>query len=49
LRNAIFEDADVRLNDWGHATCPDAVMVTGPRRDCCANLNGYTPRSCGAL
>lgn len=49
VRYAIFEDADVRLNDWGRATCPDAVVVTGPRRDCCANLNGSTPRSCGVL
>lgn len=49
LRNAIFDDADLRLNDWGHTTCPDSVMATGSRRDCCANLNGYTPRSCGAL
>ena len=49
LRNAFFEDADLRLNDWGHTTCPDGVMVTGARRDCCANLNGYTPRSCGVL
>lgn len=49
VRNAIFEDADLRLNDWGHTTCPDSVIATGPRRDCCANLNGSTPRSCGAL
>lgn len=49
VRNAIFEDVDLRLNDWGHTTCPDSVIATGPRRDCCANLNGSTPRSCGAL
>jgi uncharacterized protein YjbI with pentapeptide repeats len=49
LRNAIFEDAELRLNDWGHTTCPDGVVATGARRDCCTNLNGSTPRSCGAL
>ena len=49
LRNAIFEDAELRLNDWGRTTCPDGVVASGSRRDCCANLNGSTPRSCGAL